>query len=107
MAFVRINPGERLASRVVEISAPEAGPGEVTVDVCHAGINFEDVLARRGDVMEWPFLPGLEVAGTVCALGRGASGLHVGQSVAAFTGGGGLAEVAAADRPLVQPVPEG
>jgi NADPH:quinone reductase len=52
-------------------------------------------------------VPGLDVAGTVCALGRGASGLQVGQPVAAFTGAGGLAEVAAADRPLVQPVPEG
>jgi NADPH:quinone reductase len=42
-----------------------------------AGVNFIDVMARRGDVgyaTAWPFVPGMEVAGTVHALGPGVTG---------------------------------
>jgi NADPH2:quinone reductase len=96
-------------SRVVEIAVPEPGPGQVSIDVRHAGVNFKDIMARRGDpgyAMHWPFVPGLEIAGTVRSLGRGVSDLEVGQVVAAFTGAGGLAEVAVAECALVVPVPD-
>jgi NADPH2:quinone reductase len=97
-------------TRIVELPEPEPGPGEIAIDVHHAGVNFKDIMARRGDpgyATHWPFVPGLEVAGTVRALGDGVSGFSVGQAVAAYTGAGGLAEVAVADSALVQPVPEG
>jgi len=50
-------------------------------------------------------VPGLEVAGTIRETGRGVTGLSAGQRVAAFTRGGGLAEVALADAALVAPLP--
>ena len=95
---------------MVEIAVPEPGPGQVSIDIRHAGVNFKDIMARRGDpgyATHWPFVPGLEIAGSVRSVGRGVSDLKVGQAVAAFTGAGGLAEVAVAERALVVPVPDG
>jgi NADPH2:quinone reductase len=97
-------------THVREIEAPLPGAGEVTIDVTHAGINFIDVMARRGDagyVPAWPYTPGKEVAGTVREVGDGVTDLTVGQRVAAFLpGAGGLAEVALASAALTVPIPE-
>jgi NADPH2:quinone reductase len=82
----------------------------VTIEVSHAGVNFLDVMARRGDpgyASSWPYVPGLEVAGVVREVGPGVTGLEAGRPVAAFTRGGGLAEVAVADARLVVTLPEG
>ncbi len=95
---------------VQEIDEPCPNEGEVSINVIYAGINFIDVMARRGDagyVCAWPYLPGLEVAGTVRKVGMGVNDLIVGQQVAAFTMGGGLAEVALARAALTVPVPHG
>ncbi|MBS1877907.1 MAG: zinc-binding dehydrogenase [Actinobacteria bacterium] len=97
-------------TRVAEVTVPEPGPGEVEIDVVAAGINFIDVMARRGDpgyAGAWPFVPGLEAAGTVLALGPGVEGLTPGDRVAAFVGSGGLAEVAVASARLMAPIPDG
>jgi NADPH2:quinone reductase len=97
-------------TRVREVEEPRPGPGEVTVEVAYAGINFLDVMARRGDAgyaTSWPYAPGLEVSGTVRETGPGVTGLEPGQRVAAFTGGGGLAEVTRAAAERVVPVPDG
>ena len=96
-------------TEIRETGEPRPGPGEVTIDVAHAGINFLDVMARRGDtgyVTAWPYAPGLEVSGTVRETGPGVTGLAVGQKVAAFTAGGGLAEVVLVRAELVVPVPD-
>jgi NADPH2:quinone reductase len=95
-------------TEVREIGDPRPGAGEVSIDVACAGINFTDVMARRGDpgyAPSWPYVPGLEVSGTVRQIGSGVTGLAAGQRVAAFTRGGGLAEVAVAEAPLVVPLP--
>jgi NADPH2:quinone reductase len=95
---------------VIERGEPEPGAGEVSIEVAYAGVNFIDVMARRGDpgyASGWPYAPGLEVAGTVRAVGSGVDSLHTGQRVAAFTGGGGLAEVAIASAELTAEVPAG
>ena len=97
------------ATRVAEVPHPEPGPGQISVEVACAGVNFIDVMARRGDpgyAPEWPFVPGLEIAGTVRALGRGVDAPLPGTRVAAFVGRGGLAEVAVARAALVAEVPE-
>jgi NADPH2:quinone reductase len=97
-------------TRVAEVDTPEPGPGELSIDVRAAGVNFIDVMARRGDpgyATGWPFVPGLEVAGTVRALGAGVSGPAVGTPVAAFTGSGGLAEVAVVRAERVVAIPDG
>ncbi|MFI1097840.1 zinc-binding alcohol dehydrogenase family protein [Streptomyces sp. NPDC020917] len=95
--------------RVADIPAPEPGPGEVTIDVAYAGVNFADVKARSQGyrVESLPFRPGLEVSGTVRAVGAGVAEFAVGQEVAAFLNGGGYAEVVAAPAATVFAVPEG
>ena len=96
------------AARVAEVPVPDPGPGDLSIDVAYAGINFIDVMARRGDrgyVAQWPFTPGLEVAGVVRAVGAGVDGWRPGDRVAAFTARGGLAEVAVARAAVSAHVP--
>lgn len=92
-----------------ELAEPEPGPGQVAINVAYAGINYADVMARRDgyQVASLPFVPGLEVSGTVRALGPGAAGFAVGEKVAAFIPSGGYAEVALADAASVYSLPEG
>ncbi|WP_432875389.1 quinone oxidoreductase family protein [Kribbella sp. CA-245084] len=109
LTFEQPAPDTR-ATRVAEVDVPTPGPGEVTIDVKAAGINFIDVMARRGDpayASSWPFVPGLEAAGTVRELGAGVVGPAVGTPVAAFTRVGGLADVVRVRAELVVPVPDG
>jgi NADPH2:quinone reductase len=97
-------------TRVADIDEPQPGPGQVAIDVAYAGVNFIDVMARRGDpgyASAWPYVPGLEVAGTIRSVGGGVHDLHPGQRVAAFTPGGGLAEVAIAAAEVTVEVPPG
>lgn len=97
-------------TRVVEVPIPEPGPGQVAIDVHYAGLNFADVMVRRGDSIHgvvFPFVPGLEAAGLVRAVGAGVDGLAPGLPVTAFTTLGGLAEVALAPAALTVPVPDG
>ncbi|MFK4090049.1 zinc-binding alcohol dehydrogenase family protein [Kribbella sp. NPDC020789] len=97
-------------TRVGELPTPDPGPGELSIDVRAAGVNFIDVMARRGDpgyADGWPFVPGLEVAGTVRALGPGVEGPAVGTPVAAFTRAGGLAEVVTVRAELAIRLPDG
>ena len=96
----------RLAVRPV----PQPGAGEVLIRVAAAGVNRPDVVQRQGLYPPPPGasdLPGLEVAGTVAALGDGVSGLRVGDQVTALLSGGGYAEYAVAAAPLCLPIPEG
>jgi NADPH2:quinone reductase len=90
--------GDPEVLEVREIAAPAPAEGEVAIDVAYAGVNYAEVMGRRGSMRyyEPPFVPGLEVSGTVRALGRGVEGLSVGQPVAALTTRGGYAEVATA-----------
>jgi hypothetical protein len=48
---------------VADIDEPQPGPGQVAIDVAYAGVNFVDVMARRGDpgyASGWPYVPGLD-----------------------------------------------
>ena len=59
--------------RLDEVPEPEAGPGEVLIDVAAAALNFPDILLCRGQYQEkppLPFTPGVEVAGTVVGTGQ-------------------------------------
>jgi NADPH:quinone reductase len=95
-------------TRVADIDEPQPGPGQVAIDVAYAGVNFIDVMARRGDpgyASAWPYVPGLEVAGTIRSVGSGVHDLHAGDRVAALTPGGGMAEVAIAAAEVTVGVP--
>jgi NADPH2:quinone reductase len=93
---------------LVDVPTPEPAPGQVTIDVTHAGANFAEVLYRRGLVeVALPFVPGIEVAGHIRAVGAGVTDLTPGQPVAALTivDSGGYAEVARTDARLVAALP--
>jgi NADPH:quinone reductase len=93
-----------------DLPEPRPAPGQVLIDVAATGVNFADVMARRGRYHGGaapPFVPGLDVAGTITAVGAEVSGLQVGQRVAAFPAGGSYAEQVLADPVLVYALPEG
>ena len=92
-----------------ELKIPEAGPGEVTIKVEAFGINFADVLARRGlypDAPKNPALLGYDVAGTIYQIGEGVNGFSVGQRVTAMTRFGGYAEYAKTVQEGVAVIPD-
>lgn len=73
--FSEFGSAERL--RIVEVPVPEPGPGQVRVAVRAAGVNPIDWKIRRGLMtriapVEFPHIPGIEVAGVVDAVGEGA-----------------------------------
>lgn len=89
---------------------PNPGAGEVLIKVAAAGVNRPDVLQRLGKYPPPPGasdLPGLEVAGTVAALGSGVTTFKVGDAVCALISGGGYAEYCTAPAPQCLPVPKG
>ena len=93
-----------------EREVPEPGPGEVLVAVEAAGVNRPDVMQRQGLYPPPPGasdIPGLEIAGTVAALGDGVDSPAIGSRVCALVSGGGYAEYCAAPAPLCLPVPAG
>ena len=92
-----------------ELEMPMPGQGEVLIQVDTCGLNFGDLLIIKGTYQEKPPLPftlGMEMAGTITALGEGVDGLKVGQRVAAYTGFNGLAEYAAIPAAVCVPIPE-
>lgn len=91
-----------------DLPRPTPAAGEVLVRVAACGLNFADLLMAAGRYQErpaLPFIPGMELSGTVEALGAGTSGPALGTRVAAFCGTGGLAEYIClpADRLIVLP----
>jgi NADPH:quinone reductase len=70
--------------RAVERPDWEPGPGEVVVRAACAGVNRADLFIRSGEWPQggrFPYVPGLEVAGTVAAVGAGVTDLAVGDPV--------------------------
>jgi len=103
-------PGGPEVLRLGERPVPAPVPGEVLVKVAAAGVNRPDVEQRKGTYPPPPGasdIPGLEIAGTVVALGAGAAGLRVGDEVCALVSGGGYAEYCAAPAAQCLPVPKG
>lgn len=83
----------------IERPVPRPGAGEVLVKVAAAGVNRPDVLQRKGMYPMPPGAPsilGLELAGTVVALGEGVEPEMLGQPVCALVGGGAYADYAVA-----------
>lgn len=93
--------------RVSEVVDPVPGPGEVLIDVEARGVNFIDIYQRSGQYdVPLPFVPGMEAAGTVAAVGEGVGDLSVGQRVGWAMAPGAYADRAVVKASLVVPVPE-
>jgi putative PIG3 family NAD(P)H quinone oxidoreductase len=89
---------------------PQPAPGEVLIKIATAGVNRPDCLQRQGGYPPPPGasdIPGLEVAGTVVALGEGVERWRVGDEVCALLTGGGYAEYCTAPAPQCLPIPAG
>ena len=96
--------------RVGERAVPQPKQGEVLVRVAAAGVNRPDVLQRMGHYPVPPGssdIPGLEIAGTVVAVGEGVSTWNVGDALCALVQGGGYAEYCTAPAPQCLPIPKG
>jgi len=94
----------------VERPVPQPGPAELLIKVAAAGVNRPDVMQRQGRYTPPPGvtdIPGLEVAGTVAAVGAEVRGWSVGDEVCALLAGGGYAEYAVAPAPQCLPWPAG
>lgn len=101
-------PGAPQVLKAVTRPDPVAGAGELLIKVAAAGINRPDVMQRRGHYPPPPGasdVPGLEVAGTVAAVGAGVTGWSVGDRVCALVAGGGYAELCVAPAPQCLPIP--
>ncbi|AWB50374.1 zinc-binding dehydrogenase [Gemmobacter aquarius] len=86
---------------------PTAGQALVAIEAC--GLNFADLLMAEGRYQErpaLPFIPGLECAGTVLALGPDTIGPAPGTRVACNAGIGGLAEAGAFPVETLVPIPD-
>ncbi|WP_344845077.1 NAD(P)H-quinone oxidoreductase [Kribbella ginsengisoli] len=93
-----------------EIEDPTPAVDEVVINVVAAGVNRADLLQRQGHYPPPPGAPGtigLEVSGTIAAVGAEVEGWSVGDECCALLAGGGYAEKVVVPAPQVMPVPEG
>lgn len=84
-------------ARLQDCPVPEPAPGMVQIAVAACALNHADLLmidGRYQDMPDPPFTLGMELAGTVTALGTGVTRFALGDRVAAHSGHGGLAEIA-------------
>ena len=101
-------PPEVLA--VAEAPVPAPKRGDVLIRVAYAGVNRPDCLQRAGGYPPPPDASptiGLEVAGTIVALGEDVDAWRVGDVVCALTPGGGYAEYCTAPAAHCLPLPHG
>lgn len=109
MKFVELNGfGGAEVMYVSEGPVPQPKAGEILVKVAAAGVNRPDVAQRQGTYPApkdaSPIL-GLEVAGTVVALGQGVTSFAIGDRVCGLANGGGYAEYCALPAGQTLPIP--
>lgn len=100
-------PGGPEVLRATSVPIPEPGDGEVRVRVRAAGVNRPDILQRLGLYAvpeDASPLPGLEVSGTIDAVGPGVDA-ELGARVCALCNGGGYAEYVTVPVGQVLPIP--
>lgn len=103
-------PGEAAVLQSRRVPVPDPATGELLVRVAAAGVNRADVLQREG---KYPIPPGanptlgLEVSGTVVAIGDDVAAFGIGDTVCALTNGGGYAEYCVVPAGQALPIPAG
>ena len=111
MRAVRVHvSGEGSQLRMDDVPPPDPRPNQVLVRVAAIGVNRADLarrsLAGQGDAVE-PFIPGLDVAGTIEAVGSEVTNWRAGDRVMALMRGGAYAQLAPARGELTYLPPEG
>ncbi|MEI6623716.1 MAG: alcohol dehydrogenase catalytic domain-containing protein, partial [Actinomycetes bacterium] len=104
-------PGEPSSLRVGQIECPDPAPGQVRLSVQACGVNPVDLaLCRAGDShWHWPHVLGLDVVGTVDAIGEGVASTWSATRVAVhhdLRGPGGLAGAVCVDATMIARVPD-
>ncbi|MGK8235529.1 NADPH:quinone oxidoreductase family protein [Roseovarius sp. MS2] len=102
-------PAKGAEPLLTDLPRPTPGPGEIRVRIAACGLNFADLLMIKGayqDTPEPPFTLGMEVAGTVDALGPGTDGPAPGTRIAVFGGQGGLADYGCFPADRAVPLPD-
>ncbi|WP_276300959.1 quinone oxidoreductase family protein [Halorussus lipolyticus] len=100
--------GDSSVLEVTDAEKPDPGPGQVRIEVEATGVNFADIMQRRGHYVGGPeptYVPGMEAAGTIDAVGEGVD-REEGQRVVAMTGQNAYAEYVLADADSLFEVPE-
>ncbi len=103
-------PGGPEVLKPTERPLPQPKPNEILVKVAAAGVNRPDMLQRQGLYAVPPDasdLPGLEIAGTVAAVGAAVKLWKEGDQVCALAHGGGYAEYCVVPEVQALPVPAG
>ncbi|MEU6643012.1 quinone oxidoreductase [Saccharomonospora sp. NPDC046836] len=104
---IRQNGGPEVL-QVAEVDVGSPGPRQVLVDVAAAGVNYIDTYQRSGAYpVPLPYVPGLEGAGTVSAVGSDVTEVAVGDRVAWQGSPGGYAQQALVPADIVVRVPDG
>ncbi len=108
-AIIVSEPGDPEVMRWLEAPTPAPTANEVLIRVAAAGLNRADILQRKG---KYPppegasSIMGMEVSGTVVALGSAVKRWKIGDKVCALLAGGGYAEYCVAHEKLCLPIPE-
>lgn len=111
MAAIAIEkPGGPDVLTLSQIDVPTPQAGEVLIKVAAAGVNRPDIFQRMGFYPPppgAPDTPGLEISGSVVALGPGVTSLAEGDNICALIAGGGYAEYCTAPASTCLPLPKG
>jgi putative PIG3 family NAD(P)H quinone oxidoreductase len=102
------NPGRSYRLVLQEMETPRPGGGEVLIQVAASGLNRADLLQAQGHYPPPPGaseILGMEISGTLAALGDGVTGWAVGDKVCALIPGGGYAQYAVAAASCLLAVP--
>jgi putative PIG3 family NAD(P)H quinone oxidoreductase len=103
-------PGGPEVLCLVDRPVPQPGPDEVLIRVAAAGVNRPEVMQREGKYPPPPGAPsilGMELSGTIVAVGDGVDDFQIGQPVCALVTGGAYAQYAVAPFGQCLPVPDG
>lgn len=109
-AIVARQPGGPDVLEIADVERPDPARGEILVRVHATALNRADLLQRQG---KYPppagasEIIGLEMAGTVAALGQDSSRFNVGDRVFGLLGGGGYGEYATIPDGHAMPIPQG
>ncbi|MFN8672489.1 MAG: zinc-binding dehydrogenase [Candidatus Sericytochromatia bacterium] len=110
MKAIPINKaGEANSLKIANWPAPKIQADEILIKVKAFGINYADIMARKGiygDAPPMPFIPGYEASGIIEKIGSKVSNFKVGQKVFALLDFGGYAEYVKAKELMCFPMPE-